>query len=221
MAMKLFKYRLSRARVLNEAARFFSTVMSPLLMPSYGIFLVLWVSPLCLRPLGERFKLLLITLGITCVLPMVIIAVLHNFNLVSNKRLERRSERLVPYAFGLLCYLAATGYMAYYHEPHWLVMFMAGGALACAVNMLVNQRWKISAHAAGIAGVLALVVNLQEMNLGVISSVSMFVLLLFTIVCCGVVGTSRIILRRHTAGQVMAGFASGFMSVCLPMQLFG
>ncbi|MBP5561889.1 MAG: hypothetical protein J6X70_08860 [Muribaculaceae bacterium] len=213
--------RLSKARVAHEAARFFSTVLSPLLMPSYGVFLMLWISPLCLKPVGERFKLLLITLGITCVLPMMIIAVLHNLNIINNKRLDRRKERLVPYIFGTLCYLGAACYMAYVHEPSWLVMFLGGGALACAVSTLVNVWWKISAHSAGIAGVLALIWNLRVMHLEVVSSATWFLLLLFTLLLCGMVGTARLVLRRHTLGQVLAGWANGFLCVTLLMRLFG
>ncbi len=213
--------RLSKARVAHEAARFFSTVLSPLLMPTYGVFLLLWISPLCLKPLGERFKLLLITLGVTSVLPMMIIAVLHNLNIINNKRLDRRKERLVPYIFGTLCYLGAASYMAYVHEPSWLVMFLGGGALACAISALVNVWWKISAHSAGIAGVLALIWNLRAMHLEVVSSATWFGLLLFTLLLCGVVGTSRLVLRRHTLGQVLAGWANGFVCVTLLMRLFG
>ena len=31
-------------------ANFLSTALSPLLMPTYGVFMVLWVSVLCLLP---------------------------------------------------------------------------------------------------------------------------------------------------------------------------
>ena len=33
-------------KIFGALARFFSTVLSPLLMPTYGVFLALWVSVL-------------------------------------------------------------------------------------------------------------------------------------------------------------------------------
>ena len=56
---------------MQALARFFSTILSPLLMPTYGIFLVLWVSILCYLPTGTRLVVLLVVFGITCILPMI------------------------------------------------------------------------------------------------------------------------------------------------------
>ena len=86
--------RLARIRFLDESARFISTVLSPLLTPSYGVFLALSISPKVLDNMGTRINLLLIIFGITCVLPMVTIAVLHNFKVIKDKRLIKRKDRL-------------------------------------------------------------------------------------------------------------------------------
>ena len=67
---------------MQAIARFFSSILSPLLMPTYGIFLVLWVSILCYLPLGTRMVVLLVVFGITCILPMIVIAVLHNIKFI-------------------------------------------------------------------------------------------------------------------------------------------
>ena len=41
-------------KFITGLARFLSAAMSPLLMPTYGVFLVLWTSILCLLPTGTR-----------------------------------------------------------------------------------------------------------------------------------------------------------------------
>ena len=132
--------RLARIRLLDESARFISTVLSPLLTPSYGVFLALSISPKVLDNMGTRINLLLIIFGITCVLPMVTIAVLHNFKVIKDKRLIKRKDRLIPYITGTIFYLGAVWYMSYTHEPQWLVMFAAGGALACLISTIVNIK---------------------------------------------------------------------------------
>ncbi|MBQ5408954.1 MAG: hypothetical protein IIU17_03470 [Muribaculaceae bacterium] len=56
--------RLARIRLLDELARFISTVMSPLLTPTYGLFMALSISPKVLDTTGSRMKLLLIVLAL-------------------------------------------------------------------------------------------------------------------------------------------------------------
>lgn len=213
--------RLAKIRILDEAARFISTVLSPLLTPSYGVFMALSISPKVLDTTGSRINLLLIIFGITCVLPIATIAVLHNFKIIKDKRLLKRGERLIPYITGVIYYLVAVWYMAYTHEPQWLVMFAAGGALACLISTLVNIKWKISAHMAGIGGLLALLWQLDAMELEVISPVWMLFFILLTIGLCGALGSARMLLKRHTLMQVFAGFFNGFLCVSLMMRLFG
>ena len=138
-----------------------------------------------LDPTGVRIKLLIIILGITCVLPMATIAVLHNFKLIKDKRMLKREERLIPYITGTIYYGIAVWYMVYTHEPKWLIMYAVGGTLACLISTLVNIKWKISAHMAGMGGVLALLWQLDAMDLEVISPVWMMFFILVTIGLCG------------------------------------
>ena len=201
--------RLTTGRILVAGARFFSSVLSPLLMPTYGSLLVLWTSVLCLLPNGTRVMVLIMVLGITCV---------HHYGSIRDKRLENPQERTIPYAFAILCYLGAAGYLAHIHSPQWFVMFALGGALACLVVLVVNHWWKISAHATGIGGVVA---ALYQIHIQGLSAFNLFWVFCVTILLAGILGTSRLILKRHTVLQVLAGFAVGFACVDLMMILFG
>ncbi|MBR1550878.1 MAG: hypothetical protein IJ632_00990 [Muribaculaceae bacterium] len=205
-------------KFITGLARFLSAAMSPLLMPTYGVFLVLWTSILCLLPTGTRVTVMVMVMGITCVLPVVFISVLHHLKLISDKRLINRRERIIPYAFAVLCYVGATFYIDRVHSPMWFTMFMAGASLACLVDFVVSLWWKISAHATGISGLVALLYQLHVQGL---SAFDMFWLLCFTILLAGALGTSRLILKRHTLPQVLAGFACGYVCVTLMMKLFG
>ncbi|MBQ7689618.1 MAG: hypothetical protein IJT30_00260 [Muribaculaceae bacterium] len=187
-------------------------------MPSYGVLFVLWTSVMCLLPMGTRIAVLMMVFGITCVLPVLVIGVLHHFGIISDKRLDKRRERLLPYACTVVCYLGATTYLNHIHCPAWFTMFMAGGTLACAVALLVNLIWKISAHTTGIGGVVALLYQLHVQGL---SAFNLFWLLSLTILLAGFLGTSRLALKRHTLLQVLAGFANGYICVTLMMKLFG
>lgn len=197
---------------MHHVARFFSNLFTPLLMPSYGIFLALWVSILSYLPFGSRIAVLMVIFGITCILPVIFIAVLHSFKVIDDKRLVDRRERILPYVFMLICYTAASFYLNHVHAPSWVVAFMCGGTLTVAVSFIVNFWWKISGHLGGIGGVVAMLFRLHIDGLG---AFELQPLICCAIVLSGVVATSRMILERHTFWQLAAGFANGFCCVYL------
>ncbi len=187
-------------------------------MPTYGALLVLWTSVLCLLPNGTRVMVLIMVLGITCVLPMIMIGILHHYGIIRDKRLEDPRERTIPYATAVVCYLGAAAYLYHIHSPQWFVMSQLGGALGCLIILVVNRWWKISAHATGIGGVVALLFQIHVQGL---SAFNLYWVFIATILLAGIVGTSRLLLKRHTVLQVLAGFAVGFVCVDLMMKYFG
>lgn len=195
---------------MQALARFLSSILSPLLMPTYGIFLVLWVSILCYLPTGTRLVVLLVVFGITCILPMIVIAVLHNLKLIDDKRLIDKKERTFPYLATILCYLGAGLYLTNIHMQQWAVVFVWGGAVACTVSLIVNFWWKTSAHMAGIGGVLAFLVRLRMDGL---SAFNIYWIVCGIIILAGALGTARIYMGRHTFWQVIAGFFNGYICV--------
>ena len=97
-------------------------------------------------------------------------------------------------------------------------MFMAGSALTVLVMALINLKWKISAHMAGIGGVVALVYQIHVQGL---SAFNLMWLLCITVVIAGALGSARMALRRHNLLQVLAGAVTGFLCVSLTMRFFG
>ena len=97
-------------------------------------------------------------------------------------------------------------------------MFQGGAALTALVLMLVNLKWKISAHLAGIGGVVALLYQIHVQGL---EAFNLFWVICAAIFVAGMLGSSRIILGRHTFPQVAAGFFVGYASVTLMISCFG
>ena len=210
--------RITVNRMIAGVANFLSTVLSPLLMPTYGVFLVLWVSVLCLLPYGTRVAVLLICMGITCILPLIFLSVLRHFKLVKNLHVDIREQRFIPYLFTVLCYAVAAYYLYYCHSPQWFVMFMVGSAITVLLMALINLKWKITAHMAGIGGVVALLYQLHVQGL---SAFDLLWLLCFVIIVAGALGSARLALRRHGLWQVLAGAVLGFLCVSLTMRFLG
>ena len=211
--------RYSVNKLIAGFARFLTTALSPLLMPTYGVFLVLWVSVLCLLPYGRRVAVLLVCMGITRIVPLIFLSVLRHFNLVKDLHVEVREQRLIPYLFTAFCYGVAAYYLyATCHAPQWFVMFMVGSAITVVLMAVINIWWKISAHMAGIGGVVALIYQIHVQGL---SAFDLLWLLCLSIIVAGLLGSSRLALKQHNIWQVLAGAVVGFLSISLTMRLLG
>ena len=205
-------------KFIAGVASFLTTVLSPLLMPTYGVFLALWISVLCLLPYGTRVSVLLMCMGITCIFPLIFLSVLRHFKLVKDLHVEVREQRLIPYLFTVVCYLVAAYYLYYCHSPQWFIMFMVGSAITVLVMALINLKWKISAHMAGIGGVIALVYQIHVL---VLSAFDLFWVLCICIILAGLLGSARLTLKRHDIWQVLAGAIVGFLCVSMTIRFLG
>lgn len=197
---------------MYKIARFFSNLLSPIFVPTYSVFVAMWSSILFFLPVGTRWSVVGITAIITCVFPAFVIYALYRTKVVSDPRLNNRKERFIPYMVTAICYLACGYYLWRIHAPLWLPMFFVGGGAAAAVSCIVNIWWKISAHAAAMGGMVALTIRIAIDGVG---AYDMFPVIGGTIVLAGILGTSRVILERHTFWQVIAGTANGIACVLL------
>ncbi|MDE6443036.1 MAG: phosphatase PAP2 family protein [Muribaculaceae bacterium] len=199
-------------RFVTGISHLLSWVLVPMLMPVYGLILAFGLSILDLAPMGTRIGFTLIVAGINVLVPMLLVLLLKKLGLVQDLGLNGRKERLIPYIISIVALIVTAVFMYLKGAPYWLVWFFAGGAAGGVVNMIVNFWWKISAHAAGIAGVVALLVRIaRDGN----PHPAVFGWLIATIILAGLLGSARVWLGRHTVWQVMAGLTVGFTCVIL------
>lgn len=195
---------------IGRLAEILSWVLTPLFMPVYGIILAFTVSILQITPMSLRVVFTLIVAGICVVIPMLLIVLLKKLKVVSDLGLNKQEERPVPYIITAMCFLAAGWFLATKGAPMWLTMFFAGGAAAGVINLVINYWWKISAHAAGIAGIVALLIRIAKDG-NPMSDLIWW--LIAVIIVAGLLGSARVYLCRHTVWQVLAGYVVGFCSV--------
>lgn len=187
-----------------------SWLMVPMLMPVYGTILIFTLSILSLSSAATRLWFTAIVFGINVMLPVLVIILLKWFGIVSDPGLNVRKERSIPYIVCILCLLATAWFMYVKHAPAMFCLFYVGGAIGGLVNLLINFKWKISAHAAGVAGILALLIRISSDGF---PQGNVMLWLLIWILLAGGTGSARLYLQRHTFWQVMAGYAVGFLSV--------
>lgn len=195
---------------MKNLAHFLSFVFSPLLVTTYGVAAAMWFSTLHYIPLAARFQVLAWVFVVTGVLPGLMIFLLNRLGVISDFGLNTRTERTIPYCIVCICYLTLSYLFNLWHMPGWMVLFMVGGAAAVVISVIVNAWWKISAHLAGMGGMIGLLLRIYAEGAEIPST---FAALLVVVVLTGAVGSARVYLERHTPGQVLAGAVNGALCV--------
>jgi membrane-associated phospholipid phosphatase len=202
-------------KYLTGVAHLLSTIFSPLLMATYAIILAMELSFLCFIPTSTKLMVILETFLATTAIPVIGIFLMSKLKIVSNPKLTERADRLWPYLLETICFIGMAVYLFYINAPAWLSLFLLGGAVALIVLAIVNSKWKMSGHATGMGGLSAMIfyLMLSGNSLGSLQWEFLTIIILSGAVC-----TSRIILERHTLGQVAAGFLNGAVWVlALPL----
>ncbi len=192
-----------------------SWIFVPLLMPVYGVMLAFGLSILSFTDFGVRLSFTAVVTAINVAVPAVLVLLLKRVGLVDDIGLNGQKERFIPYVVSIICLVGTALFMHFKLAPQWLVMFLFGGAAAGIVEVVVNRWWKISVHAAGIAGVVAMLLRMTES--GEYMSPAIQTWLIVALAVAGLLGSARIWLGRHTLMQVLAGYAVGFCGVYFMM----
>lgn len=202
----------SSSRAVDIIAHILSWALVPLMMPLYGTLLIFGLSLLSFTASSTKWTVSLVIAGITIAIPMALVLRLKRIGVVHDIGLNERKERAVPYLITILSMAGAGWFMLVKHAPEWVGMFYMGGAAAAVVCLIINFRWKISAHAAGIAGIVALLVRISSEG---VPHPGLITWLVVWIMLAGLMGAARVWLGRHTVWQVLAGYAVGYTSVIL------
>lgn len=197
---------------MNRLFHLLSTVFSPLLVPTYGFMLAMFLTPLHYLDAGVQWATIGVIFFITAVIPAGAIYLMHRIGVVSDVALNERGERTAPYVVCCVCYLASVFYLLKMHAPMWLWLFMGGALLSLVINVVVTKWWKISAHMTAMGGLVGLLCRLQADGL---STREMTLWVMGAILLTGLVGSARIYRERHDLWQVLAGTVCGFACVFL------
>jgi membrane-associated phospholipid phosphatase len=192
----------------EKLAGIISYLFHPLLMPTYGFIILFFTDNYIsvFTSLGLRLVILAITFVFTFLFPFVNALILLKMGRIKSLSMEDHTERYIPYATTLLYYFALY-YLFYNVEiPNLFKVLVLGASLSVLLTLIVNFKWKISAHTigiGGIAGTFTAIVYRLQMELQLI--------VMLTIAIAGVVGYARLKLKAHTPAQIYMGFLLGFL----------
>jgi len=191
--------------------------MHPLLLISYSYLILFYALPYYkARFYDEDISFLLIYIfANTFILPTIAVMVMKKIGMIATIYMNERNERFFPYILTTL-FCAITTYQLYNTQIGELsYRFMLGVTIVIGAVTLINFWFKISAHAAAAAGVVAL---LLYTIVGLNEGVMVFWLLSF-ILLAGLSASSRMALGVHTPKEIYWGFLLGFSTVFLSVAL--
>ncbi len=201
---------------MRKAAHALSLALHPVWMPTVALALALALDPLLAMMIPERGRHMLLRMIflMTAVVPITSTLLMLRSGAASALAMPRGQERTAPYVVTLV-YFAMAYYLLRRTPLHPAVLALFTGILLSTVGLLLlGIRWKVSAHMAGIGGVVGMVIG-QGMLHG---SSTALVPVLF--VLAGVLGSARLLVTNHTWGEVATGMALGLAST-LGCLLFG
>ncbi len=187
-------------------ARILSGVFRPTYYPIVGVFLLLMLTYMKILPWQVKGGVLALIYLFTIALPALGVYIYRKLYGLKSLHLRHQSKRLVPYALHLCSYGATIYLMWKFHLPSFMIGIMVAALGIQALCLLINLWWKISIHSAGAGGLI-----------GALIAYSMLFefdptwWLCGTILLCGMVMTSRMLLRQHTLGQVFGGAVLGIL----------
>ncbi|CUS78464.1 PAP2 superfamily protein [Candidatus Kryptonium thompsonii] len=189
----------------QRAAEFLSIIFAPQIVSFISfLFISLYLEQSIKMKIISAFT----TISFTSIFPSMFVYYLLYKGKIDHPFVPERERRTIPYFFAVLS--AFVGFLILlYFKSHWLIL----ASQWCYVSntfliLLINSRWKISAHSAGLSGplsVLAWIFGYKAMPL--------FLLI-------PLVGWSRLYLRAHSFWQVVGGAVLGIVSTFVQIYLF-
>ncbi len=194
-------------QIYKSVSSFISSVFQPLFMPVYSIILLfVYTSNFRYVYAKQYWNILTPAVVFSFVIPALLIYAVYKMKLISDLSLKIRKERFIPYCIVLSSYVIMIIYYYRMGMPSWFLMLVSSSIFVILIAIFITIWWKISAHMFGVGGLL-----------GGVMSVSFFIdktnsnhLLMILFILAGMIGTSRLILKRHTPAQVLGGFILGF-----------
>lgn len=192
------------------AARVMSAVFAPFYLPIVGLMALFTFSYLSLLPAVYKALVLAIVWFFTIMLPTLLIRLYRHFQGWTSRELGSKERRMVPYVISITCYFTCMYVMERLHIPHFMSSILTVALCIQIVCALINAWWKISTHTAAIGGVGGALFAFAE-----IFGFNPVWWFCVVFILAGLLGTSRMILRQHSLGQVVGGFWVGFVCSAL------
>ncbi|HZC79199.1 MAG TPA: phosphatase PAP2 family protein [Ktedonobacterales bacterium] len=188
----------------ERTARWISVIVHPIAFPLFTLAVAIYSTT---RSPAQTARWVALALLLTSVPVSLLVSVQVLRRRWTDLDVSVRRQRYLLYPFGILCMLALTLVFAFYGAPEIAVRATAGIVLANMVDGLINFFYKVSAHATGAAACATVLFYVAPVY-GIPGAAAALL-----------VGWSRVVLLKHTRGQVVLGWAVGVASTAVALNL--
>jgi membrane-associated phospholipid phosphatase len=150
-----------------------------------------------------------ITLFFLSIGPLIYIFIGVRLGKLSDLDVSRRSQRAGPFLFGIFSIMIGWLVLVLTNGPRNLQTVLIITVFSGIIMMMITFWWKISIHASSLGGAATMLTVLYGAVM-----LPLFVLLVL-------VSWSRVVLRRHTVTQVIAGSLAGIVISLVILKLRG
>ncbi len=214
----------TNASMNHSLARILSYLGHPLLILSYMLILMLAINPFAFgaQHMGDKRTVVLFfyVLSTTFLIPGLGISMLKPLGLIRSLEMQEKQERIGPYIIAGIFYLWIFKNFTSGVVPDLYAKFALGATIGLFFAFFVNIFSKISAHATGMGGFVAMSLLMAfewpgaVLNLGPIL-LSLNALLAIVLVLAGLIGVARLSLNAHTPAELWQGYTAGFAAIML------
>lgn len=160
--------------------------------------------------LAARGSLLALIFLNTFVAPVLLMWYFRRMGYIPDLELDQVRDRRLPYGATFLLYAVTTYLLGFQMDPisylaPGIAGILGGMTLAIGIVALISLRWKVSAHATAMGGVIGTLCVLFIKS----GSSELFTPLMFGLLATGWVLAARLRLNAHTPLQISAGILIG------------
>ena len=200
----------TRSRALIVFSRVASIVLHPLFMTTMGAVLLNTFLPSDFSTISmTEFRRCLVQLFLyTIVLPFATIFTFKITGLISNAKMHKPKDRVLPLIATFVFYfLAYELFVVRLRIGGLMQSLVLGSCGAIAIMLIVNFFYKVSVHTTAAAILVGICIALAIREIDIPTP-----LLVLAVLLAVVVGAIRWFLGSHTMGQIFVGYTVGIFS---------
>ena len=193
-------------KTMLRVARITSIVVTPFSIPFLAFLVLFLFSYLRIMPILYKGIVLGIVYCFTILTPTITIFLFRKINGFARQELSERKKRYVPILLTIISYVFCLLMMRKLNIPWYMTGIIFVSLVISIICILVNLKWKLSEHMAGMGGIIGGLVSFSALF-----SYNPVVWLCLFILIAGILGSARIVLGHHTLGEVLSGFVVGLV----------
>ena len=193
-------------KTMLRVARITSIVFTPFSIPFLAVLVLFLFSYLRIMPILYKGIVLGIVYCFTILTPTITIFLFRKINGFARQELSERKKRYVPILLTIISYVFCLLMMRKLNIPWYMTGIIFVSLVISIICILVNLKWKLSEHMAGMGGIIGGLVSFSALF-----SYNPVVWLCLFILIAGILGSARIVLGHHTLGEVLSGFVVGLV----------